>query len=203
MLVVLKNKRNWKRVITGDETWLYYNNDGTAEWIFPGEQPSLRANRQVADKKMMFVVFFSTDGIKFADFLPQGETINATYFRGVVDHIAQTTSGPRTQPVWVHMDNAASHRAKSIVQRLRDHSLTRLPHPAYSPDLAPSDFYLFGHLKQALGATRFTSAEELKEAVLSQVQKIRPSEIRRVYNHWVRRLQMCQEEGGDYVHLSG
>jgi len=29
-----------------------------------------------------------------------------------------------------------------------------LPHPAYSPDLAPSDFHLFGPLKEALGGKR-------------------------------------------------
>jgi hypothetical protein len=26
-----------------------------------------------------------------------------------------------------------------------------LPHPAYSPDLAPNDFHLFGPLKEAVG----------------------------------------------------
>ena len=32
---------------------------------------------------------------------------------------------------------------------------TVLPHPSYSPDLAPSDFHLFGPLKDALRGTRF------------------------------------------------
>jgi len=40
-----------------------------------------------------------------------------------------------------------------------------LEHPAYSPDLAPSDYHLFGPLKEALGGRRFTSDEEVKEAV--------------------------------------
>jgi histone-lysine N-methyltransferase SETMAR len=38
-------------------------------------------------------------------------------------------------------------------------------HPAYSPDLAPSDFHLFPTLKELLGGRRFISEEEVKDAV--------------------------------------
>jgi hypothetical protein len=37
-----------------------------------------------------------------------------------------------------------------------------LPHPAYSPDLAPGDFHLFGSLKNALGRKRFIADDEVK-----------------------------------------
>jgi hypothetical protein len=37
-----------------------------------------------------------------------------------------------------------------------------LPHPAYSPDLAPSDFHLFGPLIEALGGKRFTADDEVE-----------------------------------------
>jgi len=36
-----------------------------------------------------------------------------------------------------------------------------LPHPAYSPDLAPSDFHLFGLLKDALEGKRFRADHEV------------------------------------------
>jgi hypothetical protein len=36
-----------------------------------------------------------------------------------------------------------------------------LPHPAYSPDLAPSDYHLFGPLKENLGGNRFYNNEEV------------------------------------------
>ncbi|KAJ4451980.1 hypothetical protein ANN_03464 [Periplaneta americana] len=38
-------------------------------------------------------------------------------------------------------------------------------HPPYSPDLAPSDFHLFGPLKKFLGGQRFGSDEEVKSVV--------------------------------------
>jgi len=36
-----------------------------------------------------------------------------------------------------------------------------LPHPPYSPDLAPSDYYLFPNLKRWLQGKRFHSNDEI------------------------------------------
>jgi len=41
-----------------------------------------------------------------------------------------------------------------------------MDHPSYSPDLAPSDFHLFLHLKKFLSGKRFDDDDDLKEAVL-------------------------------------
>jgi histone-lysine N-methyltransferase SETMAR len=37
-----------------------------------------------------------------------------------------------------------------------------MEHPAYNPDLAPSDFHLFGPLKEALRGRRFAISAKLK-----------------------------------------
>ena len=39
------------------------------------------------------------------------------------------------------------------------------PHPPYSPDMVPSDFYLFPKLKYHLRGTQFGSDEGVTEAV--------------------------------------
>ena len=46
-----------------------------------------------------------------------------------------------------------------------------LPHPPYSPDLAPSDFHLFPKLKEHLKGQRFRCDEEVKSAVRKLFQK--------------------------------
>jgi len=46
-----------------------------------------------------------------------------------------------------------------------------LPHPPYSPDLAPSDFHLFPKLKEHLMGQRFSCDEEVKSAVRKWVLK--------------------------------
>jgi len=40
-----------------------------------------------------------------------------------------------------------------------------LPHPPYSPDLAPSDYHLFGPMKKMLGEQKFASDTELQSTV--------------------------------------
>ena len=40
-----------------------------------------------------------------------------------------------------------------------------VPHPPYSPDLAPCDFWMFPRLREKLRGRRFEDVEEIKEAV--------------------------------------
>jgi hypothetical protein len=49
--------------------------------------------------------------------------------------------------------------------------LTRAPHPAFSPDLAPSDFYLFGKLKTVLMGAAFAD-DELLQGVMEVLNRI-------------------------------
>jgi len=49
-----------------------------------------------------------------------------------------------------------------------------LSHPLYSPDLAPSDFHFFPHLKRDLKGTHFTSDDEVKQAVTSWIKQRTP-----------------------------
>jgi hypothetical protein len=44
----------------------------------------------------------------------------------------------------LHADNARPHTAKLSTQYFNENRMKSEPHPPYSPDLAPSDFYLFG-----------------------------------------------------------
>ena len=47
-------------------------------------------------------------------------------------------------------------------------------HPPYNPDLAPSDFHFFPHLKMDLKGTHFTSDDEVKQAVTSWIKQKTP-----------------------------
>jgi len=62
-------------------------------------------------------------------------------------------------------DSACLHTATHTVETFQKLKFEVLAQPLYSPDLAPSDYHLFGPLKEALRGRRFTSDQELKEAV--------------------------------------
>jgi len=78
-------------------------------------------------------------------------------------------------------------------------SFTVLEHPAYSPDLAPSDYHLFGPLREALRGHRFTSYEEVKEAVhewlAAQPKTFFSEGIQKLLKRWNK----CIAKHGDYI----
>ena len=47
-------------------------------------------------------------------------------------------------------NNAPAHRSVLVKDFLAKNSVITLEHPPYSPELAPTDFYLFPRLKSAL-----------------------------------------------------
>jgi len=62
--------------------------------------------------------------------------------------------------IFLH-DNAPSHTAKPVLGHVGSWEV--LPHAAYSPDLAPSDYHLFASMGHALAEQRFGSYEDMKK----------------------------------------
>jgi histone-lysine N-methyltransferase SETMAR len=62
-------------------------------------------------------------------------------------------------------DNARPHTCLRTREHITKLGWRVLPHPLYSPNLAPSDFHLFGSLKNALRETRFEGDNSVIEAV--------------------------------------
>jgi len=63
-------------------------------------------------------------------------------------------------------DNARP-RSTHITAHLEKFKWDILDHPSYSPDLAPSDFHLFLHLKKHLAGKKFDDDDELQEEVMT------------------------------------
>ena len=77
--------------------------------------------------------------------------------------------------------------------------MTKARHPPYSPDLAPSDFYLFGSIKRNLSGTSFDEGEELLSAIVEILDSIEKATLNRVFIEWMERLRRCLDINGDYV----
>jgi histone-lysine N-methyltransferase SETMAR len=68
--------------------------------------------------------------------------------------------------VLLQQDNARPHTAKKTLQKIEElEGIELLPHPAFSPNLKPSDYYLFRSMAQFLHGKKFQSVAGVEVAV--------------------------------------
>jgi hypothetical protein len=95
--------------------------------------------------------------------------------------------------------NARPHTARATINALETLKSEVLSHLPYSPDLVPSDFHFFPHLKRDLKGTHFTSDDEVKQAVTSWIKQRTPEFFIDSMRTLVLCWEKCIEQQGKYV----
>jgi hypothetical protein len=72
-------------------------------------------------------------------------------------------------------------------------------HPPYSPDLAPSNFVLFGYSKEIMIGLEFESPEDLLEWIQATFHGIAKPVLEKVFTTWMERLETCVQRNGGYI----
>ena len=79
--------------------------------------------------------------------------------------IREKRRGKLSKGILLQQDNARVHTCKIAMDAVERNGYGLIPHPAYSPDLAPSDYFLFPNLKKDIHGRHFRSNEEVLAAV--------------------------------------
>ncbi|GFR93640.1 transposase [Elysia marginata] len=95
-------------------------------------------------------------------------------------------------------DNAGPYKARATTQSLREIGIQVLSHPAYSPDLAPYDFWLLTILKDRLAGRTFDRIQDLTKAVNSEQRTIPEEDYQGVFWKWQIKLKRCIESHREY-----
>ena len=74
-------------------------------------------------------------------------------------HPLKKRRGKLSKGVLLQQDNARVHTCKVAMDAVERNGYELIPHPAYSPDLAPSDFFLFPNLNKDIRRLHFRSDE--------------------------------------------
>ncbi|GFR95056.1 transposase [Elysia marginata] len=148
--------------------------------------------------KRMFTVFFNYSDPLVVDILPQDTAMTATYYvQNVLSQVKPAINEQRpkvsTSRILLLHDNAGPYKARAITRPLRV-----LHHPAYSPDLAPCDFWLFPILKERLAGRKFDRIQDLAKAVKSEPRTIPEEDYLGVFRKWQIRLKRWIESHGEY-----
>jgi histone-lysine N-methyltransferase SETMAR len=152
-------------LFTGDESWLLYAYHLRTMWTLCPENVHQVRSASHMSKKTMATVFFNGTGLHMIHILHQNQKRDAEYFSeyiipSLVSIFCPTERSSRQRKCVVHFDNAPIHNSKVVTDKLDEQNLKRRPHPAYSPDLSPCDFFLFWHLKDKLIDKQYTTPEE-------------------------------------------
>jgi len=194
-------------VITGDESWVYGYDPETkqmsSQWK-TASSPRLKKERQVkSNVKTMLIAFFDIVGLVHHEYVPRGQTVNKEFYKTVLQCLRDTVRRHCPEKWrsgnWIlHHDNAPAHRAVTTNEFLAKHNIPSLPHPPYSPDLAPCDFFLLLQLKKTMKVCRFNDIEEVQANTTRQMRAITKSDFQRCYRQWQEHWNKCIQAKGHY-----
>ncbi|KAI6648436.1 hypothetical protein LOD99_8226 [Oopsacas minuta] len=87
-----------------------------------------------------------------------------------------------------HHDNTSAHKAALTMDFFAENGIKLIPLPAYSPDLAPCDFFLFPKLKKKIEGIHFNGARLVYNEALQDITK---EDWENCFESWFRRMDLC------------
>lgn len=169
LLARQKRKSFLHRIVTGDEKWILFDNPKRQKsWVDPGQPSTSTAKPNRFGKKAMLCVWWDSDGIIYYELLKPGETVNAERYQQQMTDLYDAVAAKRPKYADHHHslillhDNAPAHSCLDVRNYVHSLGWELLPHAAYSPDLAPSDYHLFLSMSSALAEQHFNSFDEIK-----------------------------------------
>jgi len=196
------------RTVTGDETWVHCHQPETKkaskEWRHTSSRKPKKFRTQPSAGNVMLTLFWDERRVILEHYMPRGNSVSsATYADLLNNHLRPAIKskgrGLLSTGVLLQHDNARPHTARSTVATTQDLSFECLPHPPYSPDLVPSDFHVFGPLKEEMGGKSFRSEEEVQQAVHEWLHSQPKDFFSRGIHALPKRWNTCMERIGDCV----
>jgi histone-lysine N-methyltransferase SETMAR len=129
--------------------------------IISRDEVPQRVNPTIGTAKFMITVIWDVNGFHVLSLMPSQCRFNAQYsMEHVIAPLVQTVLSQGTirytPRLNVHLDNCLARFSKVTEPFFIENQRLHVPHPPYSPDLAASDFWIFGCLKTGLAGRSFT-----------------------------------------------
>jgi len=148
---------------------------------------------------VMGTVFWDAEGLILAEFLEPGQTITAAHYVQTLHKLRCALRDKRPGRNIILHDNARPHAVRHTSEAIAKMGWEVLPHPTYSLDLAPSDYDLFGFVKDQLRGQHYETTEAIQKAV----HQCLPMAGTEFYRRGIFKLPECWEKcvkrSGNYV----
>ncbi|XP_043496419.1 histone-lysine N-methyltransferase SETMAR-like [Polistes fuscatus] len=193
------------RLITGDEKWVLYDNPKRKrQWLSPNEIPRSTAKPGLHPKKALLCVWWSIRGIVHFELLKPGQTVTADLYSEQLQRVNQSLIEKwpaivNRKGVILQHDNARPHCARRTLEKINELGWEVLPHPPYSPDVAPSDFHLFRALQHFLSGKTFANLDDIQNAISRYFAEKPINFYRSGIENLLTRWQMVIDNDGEYI----
>ena len=167
-----------------------------------------KARQVKCNLKSVIITFFDIKGFVHKEFVPTGQSVNSGFYCEVLRRLRENVRRRRPQlwrkQTWLlHHNNAPSHTSVFTHQFLAKKKIAVMPHPPYSADLAPCDFFLFPKLKLKLKGRPFDTIEEIQAESQRVLDTLTEKEFLKEFQKWRRRCDRRLHAGGNYFEGDG
>ena len=154
--------------------------------------------------KLQLCIWWDQRRIIYYELLKPHETVTGDLYRLQLMCLSHALNekrleySERHEKVILLHDNTRPHVAKSVKTYLETLKREVLPHPPYSPDIAPSEYHLFRSMADSVCEQKFTSYEDCKKWVDSWISSIDEEFFRRGIRSLIERSSKVVESDGQY-----
>ena len=152
----------------------------------------------------MLSVWWDYKDVVYFELLPRNRTIDSNVYCRQLSKLNEEIKKKRPElanrkGMMFHHDNARPHTSLITRQKLIERNWELMPHPPYSPDLAPSDYHLFRSLQNHLNGKTFDSDQAVKNELDQFFASKNQGFFERVIFQLIERWQKVIQQNGQYI----
>jgi hypothetical protein len=148
----------------------------------------------------MFTIIWRHQGFHVVDSLPDSTTMSSTHFTNNI--LTKTAAAffpdgrrERSLTLTLPLDNCSVHRSRMAENFMEENGMESMPSPPYSPDLAPSDFFLFPLVTKRLDQFECDDPHDRLEAVTWILGSRQADDLHRIFQESVDRVRVVANGG--------
>jgi hypothetical protein len=173
-------------------------------WSVVTDDVGTIARRDIRTTEFVLTIMCNPRGFHAINQLPDCSKMNSECYITILLtplHEKFCCGGPEGcgRPLIIHVDDCSVHTNTATEQFMSDHRMIRMPQPPYSPNLAPSDFSLFGRVKNRLEQIEACDADDFFDQLDEILSSILAEELERVFAAGIDRVRQSSEGDGEYL----
>lgn len=173
-----------------------------SEYEYDEARPVRRAEIPKPTEKILLTVFWDAKGVLLTDY--QHEAMTRETYTNLLDVLAEKIREKRPEKmgkqIIFQQTNTRPQNSPMVMAKMYELGFEPLDHPPHSPDLSPSDYFLFPSLRAVLESKHLLSREHVIESTQDYLyNELQAGACKKAIFSLYKRWLLCVRNKGDYV----